>query len=218
VTDQSSFVRPLARSTDLVVREFDGETLVYDLATKHGCTLDEAAARIWEACDGATTVAAIAEAQGCAVETVWLAVEGLRTAGLLVDSTVESSPYRGMSRRQMMKTFGVIVAAPTIVAIAIPTAASAQSTNTCGCQGNNNAFSSDGGCACNSNNDCCTNICGAGGMFCAAGSPAGGAAGCCGTTVCPPANQTNLPPGCLCNVGGPGTCASGVCSSGICAA
>ncbi len=53
---------PKAKTERLIVREIDGETLVYDCGRHAASCLNEFAARVWRACDGETSVAAIAAA------------------------------------------------------------------------------------------------------------------------------------------------------------
>src|SRR5687767_6467145 len=82
---------PRRREGDLVVQELAGETLVYDLRTHRAHCLNESAGRVWDACDGRTTIAALPErlAAGNALpvdsELVWLALRQLDRAGLLAE-------------------------------------------------------------------------------------------------------------------------------------
>jgi hypothetical protein len=219
---------PVSRKHDIVVQEIETEVLIYDLAKNKAFCLNQTSAMVWNACDGTKSVTEISQTLSRQLKThisediVWLALNQLKKDDLLAESNNFVTPFDGMNRREIVKRIGFasMVAIPLISSVIAPTALNAQSgaVVACGCNGNNNAFSNDGGCACNSNNDCCSNVCGAGGTICSAGPPAGQAASCCVAIICPPANQNNIPPGCLCNVGGPGTCASGTCANGICAA
>ena len=47
---------PKAKTERLIVREIDGETLVYDLSRDAASCLSEFAARVWRECDGETSV------------------------------------------------------------------------------------------------------------------------------------------------------------------
>ena len=60
------------------MRETDGETLVYDRSRAAPSCLNEFAARVWRACDGETSVAAIAAALGEDERAVWLALHHVR--------------------------------------------------------------------------------------------------------------------------------------------
>ena len=46
---------PRARTSDLVIRELDDETLVYDTERDKAHCLNRTAALVWEQCDGKTT-------------------------------------------------------------------------------------------------------------------------------------------------------------------
>ena len=45
-------VSPVARTESLIVKEVDGETLVYDLTTDKAHCLNDTATRVWKNCDG----------------------------------------------------------------------------------------------------------------------------------------------------------------------
>jgi hypothetical protein len=55
---------PKAKTERLIVREIDGETLIYDRSGYAASCLNAFAARVWRACDRETSVAAIAVALG----------------------------------------------------------------------------------------------------------------------------------------------------------
>jgi hypothetical protein len=66
---------PKAKTERLIVREIDGETLVYDRSRAAASCLNEFTARVWRACDGETSVAA---ALGEDERAVWLALHHVR--------------------------------------------------------------------------------------------------------------------------------------------
>jgi Coenzyme PQQ synthesis protein D (PqqD) len=68
---------PKAKTERLIVREIDGETLVYDHSRYAASCLNEFAARVWRECDGETSVAEIAAALGEDERAVWLALHQL---------------------------------------------------------------------------------------------------------------------------------------------
>jgi Coenzyme PQQ synthesis protein D (PqqD) len=76
---------PKAKTERLIVREIDGETLVYDRSRAAASCLNEFAARVWRECDGETSVAAIAAALGEDERAVWLALHQLTKAQLLTE-------------------------------------------------------------------------------------------------------------------------------------
>jgi hypothetical protein len=69
----------------LIVREIDGETLVYTAAVMPR-VVNEFAARVWRECDGKTSVAAIAATLGEDERAVWLALHQLTRAQLLTEA------------------------------------------------------------------------------------------------------------------------------------
>jgi hypothetical protein len=68
---------PKAKPDRLIVREIDGETLVYDRSRDAASCLNEFAAKVWRECDGETSVSEIAAALGEHERAVWLALHQL---------------------------------------------------------------------------------------------------------------------------------------------
>jgi hypothetical protein len=77
---------PKAKTERMIVREIDGETLVYDQSCDAASCLNEFAARVWRECDGETSVAEIAAALGEDEPAVWLALHQLTKAQLLTEA------------------------------------------------------------------------------------------------------------------------------------
>ena len=132
-------VLPVARTESLIVKEVDGETLVYDLTTDKAHCLNETAARVWKNCDGRKTVSEIsatlsAEAKtNVTDEVVWLALDQLEKFKLLEAAPVRPGFLAGMTRRQMVARLGIAaVALPAIVSIITPVARAAGSTQPLG--------------------------------------------------------------------------------------
>ena len=75
-------ITPQARTTGVVVEHLADEVLVYDLERDRAHCLNQAAARVWEKCDGSHTLPEIGEEVG-GEEVAWIAVEQLSRAGLL---------------------------------------------------------------------------------------------------------------------------------------
>jgi hypothetical protein len=126
---------PRARTDNLVIRELDDETLVYDTERDKAHCLNQTAALIWQACDGKTTATQAARALGQQLETtvdadlVWLAVKQLQRFHL-VDASGESP---SVSRRELVLKYApVALALPLIMSISTPAPAQAAS---CGGQG-----------------------------------------------------------------------------------
>jgi hypothetical protein len=127
-------VSPVARTESLIVKEVDGETLVYDLKTDKAHCLNETAARVWKNCDGHNNVSEIAEVlsresnSSVKDEVVWLALDQLEKFNLLEDAPAKPAFLVGMTRRQMVARLGIAaVALPAIISIVSPTPASAAS-------------------------------------------------------------------------------------------
>jgi hypothetical protein len=121
------------REDDLVVRELDGETLVYDRRRHKAHCLNRAAALVWRRCDGATSVADLAKLLHEHLQmpaddaVVWLALDRLGRAHLLAER-VEQPPVERFSRRDLARKLGIAtVVVPLVMTILAPTAAAAGS-------------------------------------------------------------------------------------------
>jgi hypothetical protein len=148
-------VSPVARTESLIVKEVDGETLVYDLKTDKAHCLNETAGRVWKKCDGHNNVSQIAEILSREANStvdedlVWLALDQLQNFKLLEEAPAKPVHLFGMTRRQMVARLGIAaIAIPAIVSIVSPTA---QAGASCIPQGS--VF------CCNSQLDCCTGTC-----------------------------------------------------------
>lgn len=127
-------VSPVARTASLIVKEVDGETLVYDLNTDKAHCLNDTAARVWKNCDGRKTVNEISETLSAESNTdvkdeiVWLALDQLEKFNLLQDAPAKPGFLAGMTRRQMVARLGIAaIALPAIVSIIAPTPVAAAS-------------------------------------------------------------------------------------------
>jgi hypothetical protein len=126
---------PRARKKDLVIRELDDETLVYDTERDEAHCLNQTAALVWKHCDGKTTareaVQSLQKTLGVSVDTdiVWLAVKQLQHFHLVEGS--QKSP--SVSRRALVLKYApAALALPVIMSISAPTpavAASCAATN-----------------------------------------------------------------------------------------
>jgi hypothetical protein len=117
---------PRSRTDNLVVRELDDETLVYDTKRDEAHCLNQTAALVWEQCDGKTTATQAAHSlQGkldVSVDTdlVWLAVKQLERFHLVESST--KSPF--VSRRALVLKYApAVLALPVVMSISVPTPA-----------------------------------------------------------------------------------------------
>jgi hypothetical protein len=137
------------REEGLVVREVDGETLVYDRRSHKAHCLNRAAALVWSHCDGATSVADLAQLLHQQLQmpadeaVVRLALDRLARAHLLAEP-VEGIATERFSRRDLARKLGIAtVMVPLIMSIQAPTAAAAGSGPCAGgppCSGKTCAF------------------------------------------------------------------------------
>ena len=138
-------ILPHAREDDLVVRELEEETLVYDLERDRAHCLNRTAALVWRRCDGRTSLeemAAILEKElnvPAPEEAVLLALQRLERAHLLREGVRLLALERGYTRRQLLMKMGMVgaaaVLAPTVLSLVAPRAAHALSctaSNACG--------------------------------------------------------------------------------------
>jgi len=146
-------VSPVARTESLIVKEVDGETLVYDLKTDKAHCLNETAALVWKNCDGLKSVSEISKVlsadSNASVkdEVVWLALDQLEKFDLLEETPAQPAIFGGLTRRQMVARVGVAaIALPAIMSIVSPTARAAGSVVPIG------------GC-CDNPNDCSSHCC-----------------------------------------------------------
>ncbi len=123
---------PKAKTERLIVREIDGETLVYDCGRYAASCLNEFAARVWRECDGETSVAAIAAALGEDERAVWLALHQLTKAQLLTEAiALPPDMSTAKSRREIGARLG-LGAAAVVASIVAPMPAQAASCRTMG--------------------------------------------------------------------------------------
>jgi hypothetical protein len=138
-------MKPRARKAGLVVRELEGEVLVYDLERHRAHCLNSAAAIVFRGCDGKTGAAELAarlrRELGVAADERWvlLAVRRLSRAGLLEPGTPAVSSARRVSRRELMRRAGQVASLtlllPAITSIVAPTPAEASATCVTNCSG-----------------------------------------------------------------------------------
>ena len=118
---------PKAKTERLIVREIDGETLVYDRSRDTASCLNEFAAKVWRECDGETSVAAIAAALGEDERAVWLALHQLMKAQLLREAIAFPPDMTvAKSRREIGARLG-LGAAAFVTSIVAPLPAQAVS-------------------------------------------------------------------------------------------
>src|SRR5579862_8474372 len=117
---------------EVLTRELEDELLLYDLQTCRAYCLNKAAARIWLACDGGTTVAEIVRDQwarhNMPERMVLLALRRLERAKLLRSRT-EFTKRNAVSRREVLRGAGIVAGAcvPLVTSLVVPPPAAAAS-------------------------------------------------------------------------------------------
>jgi hypothetical protein len=131
-------VSPVARTESLIVKEVDGETLVYDLTTDKAHCLNETAAHVWKSCDGRSTPAEIAQSLSTdresrvAEDVVWLALDQLEKFKLLQQPVQKPQHLSGLSRRQVVRMVSVAaITLPLVTSIIAPVRAQLGSVGGC---------------------------------------------------------------------------------------
>lgn len=145
---------PLSRTDNLVIRELDDETLVYDMERDEAHCLNHTAALVWQHCDGKTTAAQAArilENQlDVKVDTdvVWLAVKELKRFRLVQATSKTPS----VSRRELVLKYApaALAALPAVISIVAPAPAQAAS-----CGGPCSFGSCPAGCFCSGSPGTC---------------------------------------------------------------
>lgn len=121
--------RPVTRKNNIVQHEVDGELLIYDLIVDKAFCLNGTSAQVWRACDGARTIDEIAGLIG-SEEVTWLALDQLRSEGLLDNEPSVPAKFAGMTRRQVIQRAGLaaMVALPIITSLTVPQSVYAQTS------------------------------------------------------------------------------------------
>ena len=126
---------PVARQHHLVIKRVGDELLVYDLERHRAHSLNRVAAAVWQRCDGSRDAGRIASElrAGNGVPVTPGAVE--YALGELARARLLAGPAAriGLTRREVVRRLGTAaaVALPLVTTIAVPTAATAQSVETC---------------------------------------------------------------------------------------
>ncbi len=151
---ESSARLPQARTDNLVIRQLDDETLVYDIERDQAHCLNQTAALVWRHCDGKTTARRAARALGKELDTsvdtdlIWLAVKQLQRFHLIEGAKKSLS----VSRRDLVLKYApaALVLLPVIVSITSPVPAQAAS-----CGGPCSFGECPAGCICNGSPGTC---------------------------------------------------------------
>jgi hypothetical protein len=119
---------PLARKKGLLIERLSDEVLVYDLDRKKAHCLNQAAALIWDHCDGKTSVeemARILQKKLNAPADLELVHFGLREIGkknLLDKNRFVLSDKHKFSRRELIRRIGLAASVPLVMSVLAPRA------------------------------------------------------------------------------------------------
>jgi hypothetical protein len=168
IKEQEMQKMPHARRSGLIVKEAEGEVLIYDLERNKAHCLNETAAKVWNHCDGVTTVAAACSSLSrelgapCDQKLVLYAIQQFAKDNLL-EEAAEMPAYviAGMNRRQMVRALGLgaVIAVPLVTTILAPTPAQAATQFPPGTPCVSTGQCSSGVCACTTPAPGCTTTC-----------------------------------------------------------
>jgi hypothetical protein len=147
---------PQTRQEGLIVRELDGEILIYDSKNNRAHCLNQTAALVWKQCDGRKTAIDISRSLSLELGTelderiVWFALKQFGRDHLLEEKLSMPPAFiaADLNRREMVRALGLaaVVAVPLVTSILAPTAAQAA---TCLPQGS----------SCTASTQCCSGLC-----------------------------------------------------------
>jgi hypothetical protein len=159
---------PHARRSGLIVKEADGEVLIYDLERNQAHCLNDTAAMVWQHCDGETTLADACSSltrelnAPCDQQLIWYALMQFEKDNLLEEKVkLPASVIGGMNRRQMVRALGLgaIIAVPLVTSIVAPTPAQAATQFPAGTPCNAPVECTSGLCACPTPGPSCAKVC-----------------------------------------------------------
>lgn len=118
-------ILPKSRTENIVVQAAGNELLIYDLVTHKAYCLNETAARVYQACNGETSLDDIKHQ--FTEDLIFLTLDGLKKQDLIEDDY--QPKFKGTSRRAAIRRIGIasLIALPVIASIAAPVAAQSQS-------------------------------------------------------------------------------------------
>lgn len=127
--------KPISKTKNMVVQEFEKEILLYDLISNKAFCLNETSAMIWQLCDGNKSISEISRQLSKHFKAdldegvVWLAIEQFKRDELLDKTVPIEIDFGGLSRRQVIKKVGLasLIALPLISSVVAPNAVMAKS-------------------------------------------------------------------------------------------
>ncbi|MFV0389980.1 MAG: PqqD family peptide modification chaperone [Pyrinomonadaceae bacterium] len=182
-------VKPLARTTGIIVQQQNDEYLLFDLGTNQAFCLNPTSAYVWNQCNGKNSISDIrvlveSKFQGnVSADFIDLSLKLLLKHNLLANAQEVEPIVAGINRRELLRNvaFGSAIALPLVSTIIAPTAASAQS-------GTGHCSAGNGPCSPIGSPCTGTDFCDTGTSTCIFGSTP-----CATDADCPPANGTCNP-------------------------
>lgn len=142
-----SIILPPARN-NIVVQNAGKDLLVYDLATHKAYLLNETSAKVFNACNGNTSLKEVERKHQLPEDLIYLTLDELWTNGLIEGNKINY--FNNQSRRDVIKKVGLatLVAFPVITAVTAPTAIQAGS-----------GVCSENNVPCTEDSHCCSGVC-----------------------------------------------------------
>jgi len=117
------------QSDDLIVKDIAGELMLYNKAKNKAFCLNKTASFVWQHADGNTSVPEIAELLAqemnlpVDVQVVELAIQSLEQDGLLEPAEDERTYSSGVTRRDLIRKYGVraALALPVVTMLTVAT-------------------------------------------------------------------------------------------------
>jgi len=136
-------MRPRRRTHGLVVRELEGEVVIYDLERHRAHCLNRAAGLVFQHCDGKTSIEQLArllqDELAAPADEQWalLALDRLSRAHLVEELPETSQRRAPSSRRELMRRAGLVSASllPLVTTLVPPTPAQTAATCVSDCSG-----------------------------------------------------------------------------------
>ena len=161
--DTSSKTLPKARAEGLIVQKLPDEVLVYDTDKDQVHCLNETVSRVWNYCDGKTSLEQMRERleqdllSPVSEGVVRYALDELGRHLLLEGTSVTARFFPSATRREFVRDFAktALVAIPVILTVTAPTRAQAASCVASGQPCSNNGTGGLGQCC---TNNCPTNV------------------------------------------------------------
>jgi hypothetical protein len=141
---------PKNRNENIIMQDAGNEVLIYDTTTDKAYCLNETSAKVFNACDGATSFDELKSKYQFTDDLIYLTLDELQAKNLLDSSANYETPFAGMSRREVIRKVGLatMIALPVVAGIIAPQAANAAS-------GNNRALLQ----TCTASSQCTSNRC-----------------------------------------------------------